>query len=183
MPDGTKRCTSCRKTYFTQGFSADRISMIMRNKQVCYNCAYWMHIMESPPENMEIVDGKCIKVFPMVEEVDESMMLGGNGRVRYFVRPDLSTIKTNDVWEIGVLPKKFKKKMPDTLIEVTEAAYEKTNKTKSRKICTSRGCFDRYSCVRYNRKIETDKIGAYNKIPTRWKAGGEGCSYFIDKDM
>ena len=163
-----------------QGFNTDdRITMIMDREKICYDCAYWKNLINYPPPNMEIVGNTCLKVFPKVEKKEKTMLLGGKGKIRFFIRTDWSELVTsNDIWPIGTIPEIFKEQLKPTLIELPKNIYKKLEKYNRR--CKARGCFDRYNCFRYELEIEKDKIGAFNKIPPAWKVGNEHCRYFIN---
>ena len=163
-----------------QGFNTDdRITKMMDKMQICYDCAYWMNIINYPPPYMEIVGNKCLKVYPKVNNRDKSMLLGGKGKIRYFIRTDWSKmICSNDIWLIGTIPKIFRKKLVPTLIEITSDIYKRLQMNSNQ--CSARGCFDRYHCLRYNLEIEKDHIGTFNKVPSTWKVGNEHCKDFIN---
>ena len=164
---------------FMQGFNDDdRITMRMDKEKICYECAYWKNLIDYPLPHMEIVGNKCMRVLPEVPKRDKSMLLGGKGKLRYFVRTDFSLVRSNDVWSIGVVPERFRKQLPKTMSEVTKNVYLKIQKNGHK--CSARGCFDRYNCFRYNLELEKDHTGAFNKVPPTWKVGNEKCKDFIN---
>lgn len=150
----------------------------MKDKQICYECAYWLSLVDSPPSNLEVVKGMCVQIFPEADKRDKTLILGGKGKMRYFVRPDRSVIKSNDIWKIGKVPKFFLPSFPDTLIEITQKAYKKLNRTNIK--CQARGCYDRYHCFRYNLELESNGKKPFNIVPSNWKIGEEHCRYFIN---
>jgi len=180
---GMKRCVCCNGKYFMDGYDEkDKIVRLMVKEGICYNCAYWKTIIKSPPQYMEVVNNQCLRIFPKVEKKDKSMILGGQGKVRYFMRPDLSVTKSNDIWVIGKVPEVFRDKLPNTMVEITQKGYTRLNVSKNKNKCSARGCFDRYHCVRYRIELENDHIGAYNQVPPAWKVGNERCKFFINKN-
>ena len=179
---GIKSCKHCGKKYFMQGFSTeDRITMMMDREKICYDCAYWKNIINYPLPYMEVVGNICIKVMPKVKKKEKTMLLGGKGKIKYFIRTDWSElVSSNDIWQIGTIPEVFREQLPPTLIELPKNIYKRLEKYMGR--CKARGCFDRYNCFRYNLEVEKDKIGAFNKIPPAWQIGNEHCKHFINLD-
>lgn len=175
-----KRCSHCGKSYYANGFVVeDRVTMLMTKKKLCYDCAYWTNLLHYPPPHTEVAGNKCLRVMPRVKGRDRSMMLGGDGKLRIFLRTDWSEIVySNDVWTIGTIPESFRGIISPTLIEITKKTRDKLKKNMNR--CCARGCFDRYHCLRYKREIENDRIGAFNEVPPAWKIGDEHCKYFIN---
>lgn len=173
------RCKLCNKTYFAQGFNKmDKVARMMDKEQICYDCAYWKNLIVKPPSNMEVVGSSCLRVFPKVQKKTKTMILGGKGKLRYFIRTDWSEMfSSNDVWPIGTIPENFRNQLPATLIEIPRNVYYILEKNKRR--CSARGCMDRYHCLRYKLEIE-DKLGAFNKVPSTWKVGNERCKFFIN---
>lgn len=131
---------------------------------------------DSPIDYLEVINGICLQVNPLVTEVDKTYVLGSKGKKRYFMRPDWSVIVSNDVWTVGIVPDRFKDLFPNTLIEITYKAYKKLEI--NNKKCRSRACFDRYECFRFDRSLE-QQHGAFNSIPKTWKRGAEKCGAFI----
>lgn len=176
---GIKHCSHCHSRYFAQGYNTeDRITMMMDRYKICYDCAYWQNIINYPPKNMEIIGNKCMIVLPFVEKKDKSMLLGGQGKKRFFARYDLSLVCSNDVWSIGTVPEIFRGQLKSTLFEINEKTYNKIKRNGHK--CSARGCFDRYHCLRYSIELEKDHIGEFNKIPPAWRIGNEHCPDFID---
>ncbi len=177
--NGIKFCKYCGARMLLQGYDTQhRLAHIMNRETICYDCAFWLDIREFPPEYMEIVGDKCMKVCPVADKKDKSLILGGKGRMRYFIRNDNTVIQSNDIWLIGIIPERFRKDFKPTAKEITLKAFNKL--LKNSKKCKARGCFDRYHCFRYDLTLE--KNGAFNSIPFKWNAGDEHCKFFIDLD-
>lgn len=176
---GFKRCRQCNAMVLIQVYDAnDKIARLMNKEGLCYDCAYWENVYRNPPKDIEFLGNRCLKILPMVKKRDKTMLLGGKGKLRYFVRNDLSVIRSNDIWTIGTVPENYREKLPSTIREITNAAYKKLSKH-SRK-CMARGCFDRYNCIRYRIELENDHIGAFNEVSPFWKVGGENCKDFVN---
>lgn len=176
---GIKFCKICGTRILMQGYNPqNRLAHIMSSKQICYECAFWEDLIAYPPEYMEIVGNKCMRIMPMVQTKDKSIILGGKGKKRYFIRPDWSLFMSNDIWIISTIPQFFQKKLLPTATEISKSLYERLLKNNKR--CQAIACFDRYKCLRYKNELEVN--GAYNKVPAKWKPGNEYCKYFINID-
>lgn len=176
---GLKWCNCCGTKILFMGYdTGGRIGYLMDKKNICYECAFWQNIIDYPPEHYEIVGSKCLKIMPLVKDKDRSMILGGKGKRRFFMRPDLTVFVSNDVWNIGTIPVHLRGQLPPTAFEITKRAY--ATLTKNPKRCIARGCFDRYHCARYKIELE-DETGPFNKVPLSWKTGDERCRSFMNK--
>lgn len=176
--NGMRFCKSCGARILLQGYdSQHRLTHIMDKKMICYECAFWQDILNYPPEHIEIIGGKCLKVYPVGDKRDKTLILGGNGKMRYFMRQDESIFQSNDIWNIGIIPQHFANKFQPTAIEITQRAYHQLKQNKKK--CQARACLDRYHCFRYNRELERN-CGPYNSIPPKWKIGDEHCGSFIN---
>lgn len=177
--NGIKFCKYCGARLLFQGYdSSNRLTHIMKREMICYTCAFWQDIRDYPPEYMEVISNKCIKICPVANKKDKSLILGGKGKMRYFIRDDFSTLQSNDIWLIGVIPDRFRRDLEPTVKEITQRTFKKLQKNPMK--CKARGCFDRYHCLRYNLDLERD--GAFNSVPLKWNAGDEHCKFFIDLD-
>lgn len=176
--NGIRFCKSCGKRMLLQGYHDEhRLSRIMQQKCICFECAYWEDMKDYPPKYSEVLGDKILKIMPEVIDPDRTMLLGGKGKLRYFRKTDGTIIRSNDVWLIATVPEKHKKDFPATVMELTRLCYDRLTRDKRR--CKSKACYDRYSCLRYDIKMEILK-GAYNSVPTFWKIGDTHCKYFMD---
>lgn len=177
--NGIRFCTCCGTRILFQGYDTQhRLTHTMQQNTICYTCAFWKDIIDYPPEYMEIIGQKCMKVFPVADKSDKSLILGGKGKMHYFVRNDLSVFQSNDIWVVGVIPERFQIQLQPTAHEITSKTFKRLQKNPMK--CKARGCFDRYHCLRYN--LELEKDGPFNPIPLKWNIGDEHCKFFIDFD-
>lgn len=175
--NGIRFCQFCGERMLFQGYELrDRLSRIMTKEKICYECAYWKELLEYPLKNLEVVDNKLLRILPLVPKRDRSMLLGGDGKMRYFMRTDHTLFKSNDVWTIGTIPERFRVKFPTTAFELTSNSFKRLSRDSNK--CIARGCFDRYHCLRYKIEIEEEN-GPYNIIPKNWKTGDEHCRFFV----
>lgn len=174
-----KRCSHCGAKLWMNGYDTKgRIAYLIKQKSLCYDCAYWIDLYEYPPEFLEIINGECFRIHPFVERKDKTIILGGGGKTKFFMRSDYSVLKSNDIWKIGKVPDRFRDRFPDTVSEINKKTYN--NLKRNNRKCNAKGCLDRYQCFRYNLNQEKDK--PFNKVPSNWKIGGEHCGFFIPKD-
>lgn len=179
MLNGIRFCKCCGARMLFQGYDIQhRLAHIMNRETICYDCAFWQDIREYPPEHMEIVGNKCMKIYPVADKKDKSLILGGKGKMRYFIRNDNTVFQSNDIWFIGIVPERFRKDFKPTAKEITQKAFKKLLKNSLK--CKARGCFDRYHCFRYN--LELERNGAFNSVSLNWNVGDEHCKFFIDLD-
>lgn len=177
--NGVRFCKYCGSRMLFQGYDIQhRFTYIMNRDTICYTCAFWQDILEYPPECMEIIGSRCMKIYPVADKKDKSLILGGKGKMHYFVRHDLSIFQSNDIWLIGTIPENFRDRLKPTAKEITQKTFIKLQRNPMK--CKARGCFDRYHCLRYN--LELEQNGAFNSVPLKWKVGDEHCKFFIDID-
>lgn len=175
--NGVRRCGNCNKRILMQGYNINKhIGELMDKCCICYECAFWQELIDYPHADMEVVGNQCLKVGGVENKWNKVLILGGKGVMRYFMRLDFSTFRSNDVWLIGTIPERFRKQIPPTAIEITSKAYNQLNRNNKR--CLARGCMDRYNCVRFDLSLE-DKKGAANTVPDSWKVGDEHCGFRI----
>lgn len=178
--DNIGTCKSCGKKIWTLGYnSQNRIAYLMQKEGVCYDCAFWEDLIAYPHQYMEVVKNQCLKICPVADKKDKTLLLGGKGKKRYFMRPDGSLFESNDIWVIGTIPERFISQLPITAIEISLKAYQSLKR--NNKKCNARACLDRYHCFRYDKQIEFDDNGPYNQIPPTWKVGDEHCRFFINR--
>lgn len=179
MLNGIRFCTYCGARMLLQGYDTQhRLAHIMKQEGICYTCAFWRDIQDYPPEHLEIIGHKCLKVCPVADKKDKALILGGKGKMRYFIREDFTTFQSNDIWLIGIIPEIFLGDFKSTAKEITQKTFKKLQRNGQK--CKSRGCFDRYHCLRYDLALECD--GAFNSVPLKWNAGDERCKFFINLD-
>lgn len=158
---------------------AETLARIVKEKDICYECAFWTNLIDEPPDGLQVTGGKCYNVLPFIENPTIYMTLGSGGNTRYFLTNDYELIKSNDVWFIGTIPQRFKEHLPNTGWFCSKKVYEKWSNFNGR--CYERGCFDRYKCLRFKTEIEIQE-GAFNSLPPVWKYGDECCRDFINTD-
>lgn len=172
-------CSQCGCRLLLQGYMEDhRLSRIMQQRHICFECAYWGEMKEYFPKHYEVMGNMVLKIIPEVTEKDPTILLGGKGKIRYFVRTSDNTLfKSNDIWLIGTIPGRFKDNFKPTVIEVNGYCYKRLLTFKRK--CKSKACFSRYRCFRYDLSIEV-KNGPYNKIPKFWDFNRSYCKFFMD---
>lgn len=177
-----KRCEVCDKKFLRikrVPKGADDLSGMVDSRHICYECAYWLQFIEKRPEHIQIANGVCYQIFPFIEEPTLSMLLGGDGKKRFFVTKDRQVIKSNDIWVIGTIPERFRDQLPDTGWFCNKSVYGRL--FNFNKMCREVGCLDRYKCFRFRTELELEN-GPFNQLPKKWNVGDEHCRYFIHTD-
>lgn len=175
---GMRICKYCGRRILLQGYDSDnRLTRIMEKNTLCYECTFWMDIINFPPDHLEVINNQCLKIYPVADKKDRTLILGGKGKMRNFMRLDGEIFQSNDIWVIGTIPARFSHQLQPTAFEITARAYRQLKQNKKK--CKARACLDRYHCFRYDRNLEKDSK-PYNSIPPKWKIGDEHCGFFIN---
>lgn len=171
-------CSKCGVRLLDAGHDRHhRLYKRMTDENLCHECAYWLDLIESPGEYLEVIDGVCYRIYPMADKRDCTVLLGGKGIRRFFARKDLTPFESNDIWLVGAVPQRFIEHFPDTAFEITRYGFNRLSVNHKR--CKARLCFDRYHCLRYMTELESN--GPLNEIPNNWRVGNEHCPPFINK--
>lgn len=179
-----RKCNVCGKKFLRAEYNLRRSSNdildYVKENGVCFECGYWLYLMNHKPRGFQVTNGIAYRILPFIEQPTISMLLGSKGKKCYFVTKRRKLIKSNDVWVIGKIPERFRKKFPDTGWFCDKRVYGRL--LKFDKLCKEAGCLDRYKCFRFDTKLEL-KNGPYNKVPEKWTIGGERCGFFINTDL
>lgn len=179
-----RKCNVCKKKFFRAEYSLKRSSNDIldyaKENGVCFECAYWLHLMKHKPKGFQVANGIAYRVLPFIEQPTISMLLGSKGKKYYFVTKRRKLIKSNDVWVIGKIPERFRKDISDTGWFCDKRVYGRL--LRFDRLCKEVGCLDRYKCFRFDTKLEL-KNGPFNKVPEKWVIGGERCGFFINTDL
>lgn len=143
----------------------------MTKNHVCYNCAFWLDIIEHPIYNHEIIDGFYFIVHPFVHRPYHATGFS-LGREYYIRKNNGKLIKTNNIECRGEIPAQFREQLSDTAVFLPMIAYQ--NLVNHPFECHARGCWDRYTCLRYNIEYEREE-GAFNEVPENHIPGEEHC--------
>lgn len=171
-------CKCCGEKYEADEYNPkSHIVKLMKKKGLCFQCAFWTQHIENPLPNREIINGVHYVFKPY--QSSRSVFQGSGGHVFYIMHPDNSVLMSNNVWCQGDVPKRFRKQLPDTARIISKGVYSQLYNNPFR--CKSKGCWDRYWCLRYDLSIE-EKSGPWNVVPTDHKPGGEFCVSFINKN-
>lgn len=166
-----RKCNSCGNTFWDFTDSKENWS-----GAVCSDCAIWLELIRTGRPYLETIAGICYDFLPPQKDIGAGDTLGG-GRMRYILKKDGSVKKSNDIWKVGVVPYRFRDKLPDTGWWITRKVYYRL--LRGTFSCENMGCYDRYHCLRYNIKSEYG-TGPYNIIPKNWIVGDERCPSFCN---
>ena len=175
----TYKCSMCGKPdnlgYYNS--SCDLLDM-MRERKLCYQCAFWTTLLGNLPEHYEVIGRRMYIVTPIPESPDTYEGGGVQGADSFIYKPDRTFYRSLHTCEVGKIPEAFDKHFPDTAMFCTAMTYSRLIRNDF--ICRGKGCWDRYHCLRYDMACEKD--GPFNIIPDYYKVGMEECPSFINKN-
>jgi len=171
-------CSCCGAPTELADFDQQAIlTIMMRKRQLCFTCAFWLDKIEHPHPDREIVNGlHCI--FHQWQKLPHFSAF--RGTTAYILKKDGTVKRSNNVWFQGCIPERFKPQLPDTAKFITKEAYYKIRDNVNF-FCNKKGCWDRYNCFFYHKEL-MEANGAWNKIPESHKTGDENCELFLNKD-
>ena len=171
-------CTKCGKKMYLLAHDPDsEICRLMKERQLCYDCAYWIHLASHPKEYMQIIAGIYYTFYPPVPKRKLGEMLGGRG-MKYIYLKDGSILKSNDIWRVGMIPERFRDILPDTAWWIDKESFHKLRRIEPF-TCTNQGCYDRYHCYWFDIRSEYQR-GPWNIVPRTHIPGKEHCPSFIN---
>lgn len=171
------KCSICGAEYELSSFDMHKpLPQLMKKRGLCFNCAFWIDKIESPNPDREIINGEHYMFPPSCPNQDFKRT---GGRRVYVMRNDGSLISSNNMWFQGVIPERFREKLTDTAKFISKQTFLKIQSNPFK--CISKGCWDRYHCLRYEISIE-EKSGPWNVIPQKHIVGQEECESFINKN-
>lgn len=84
-------------------------------KQLCFSCDYWLRLVNHPHAvrvmGVHFVDGGYLPDAPR-------SCLGFGGKLHVVEFKDGRRVTTNNLWHQGVIPKRFRDRMPDNAMFV-----------------------------------------------------------------
>ncbi|NDV63966.1 hypothetical protein [Bacteroides sp. 224] len=173
-----QNCSICGDSYDLEEFQKQLpLTQLMKQRNICFKCAFWLDKIENPNPNREIIDGQHCTFHPSQNE--RSYFQGCGGREFYILRNDKSLAMSNNVWFQGKIPDRFRESLPNTAQFISKRTYTKLKNNSFQ--CKAKGCWDRYHCLRYDISIE-EGAGPWNIIPKTHNPGEENCESFINKN-
>lgn len=170
------KCNLCHREDDLDGYIVNNaITQIMQERQVCFQCAFWMDKIAHPCEGTEIIGGHYYIVYPFVKR-PENVLKGSYGKEFYIRKFDGTLLKSNNVWYQGEIPEHFRDQYPNTANFLSLLTYMRLLKDNHK--CYAKGCWDRYHCVRYDLSCESGS--PFNIVPKKHVIGNEKCPSFIN---
>jgi hypothetical protein len=169
-------CSICRNNYDPEQFDKKSpLVQIMTERGICFQCAFWSDKIENPDPNREIINGEHYTFHPF--QKNPLYFQGHGGRIFYILHNDKSLLRSNNVWFQGIIPDRFKEKLPNTAKLISKKTYSllKINNF----TCKTKGCWDRYHCIRYDLSIEKNSK-PWNIVPKNHVIGSERCVNFVN---
>lgn len=173
-----QRCSKCNAAYEQDSFDPrQKLTVLMKQRELCFQCAFWIDKIEKPPEYAEVVNGSHFTFHPWNNS--PLAFQGSGGHAFYIIRENGSVLKSNNVWRQGDVPERFREQLPDTARFISKRTYSQLNDNSF--VCKAKGCWDRYNCYRYDLAIE-ETAGPWNVVPQSHTLGDEKCESFINKN-
>lgn len=171
-------CKKCGRMFWTLATDNESpVCQIMEQRDLCGTCAYWTYRLEVPREDTQVIEGIYYDFLPPVKRLHVGEMIGSD-RMRYIMLRDGSVKKSNDIWKIGTVPYVFRDDYPDTAWWIDRETFNKLNRKRTF-VCTKKGCYDRYHCMRYDIRREY-RDGPWNIVPPGHIVGNEHCPSFVN---
>ena len=173
--DNLRTCSLCGKKILDYGYRNGETYNSMSKSELCYECAFWLNLIDNPVDGQEVILGKCYRVHEGGRK--RFFKTYGSKRVLYILKKDGTAMKTNDVWPLGDVPERFKDKLPDTAYWIGKKEFNRLKNGVRR--CKAKGCMDRYHCLLFDYRTEFDRR-PFNFVPNTWKVGDECCRDFVN---
>lgn len=155
----------------------NRVVETMLKQHVCFNCAFWMNIINSQAPPGQIIIGHTYYIAHPYVKRPLNRIKGNNGKEMYIRIFNGELIKSNNVWCKGEIPEQFREQLPDTANFLSLMTFQKLANNNHK--CYARGCWNRYHCIRYN--MDCEKDGPFNTVPQSYIIGSDECPSFINK--
>lgn len=139
---------------------------VVKDKQVCISCAYWVDLAERQPDNMFVIGHECF----MYEK-------GSKHNAVYVLKNKTEVFYSRNIRNIGKVPEYLQHILPDNAQYIDVESYRIINRIQGY-VCKSKGCWDRYHCFWYPLP---EPYEPWNVVPPKHKIGGECCPIFINK--
>lgn len=174
-------CSRCGQTVKISRFNSQApMANLMRKETLCFDCAFWVNYTQHPMPDTHIIDG-ALYTFQPVADVLQYMKRRNTDKIAFAYELETDTPVYSFVCKfITNVPNNFKEQYPDQFKFISKRTYVIMT-GRVYKECLSKGCWDRYHCLWYNKqKAEPNK--PWNDIPTYHQIGGEHCESFIDQE-
>lgn len=125
------KCKYCGREDSPKSYMNCAITQVMENEKCCFNCAFWIDLLErnSNNPNWVIINGSSYTFNPTIETGTNSFTRGFAGSKMYCRKLETGEVlASNNVFHQGTVPEHFKSMFPDTAEFITEKEYE--NETK-----------------------------------------------------
>ena len=110
-------CKLCHKPSEPENYIRDRIREIMEEKQLCFNCAFWLwqhelDTQEREPHTAVIVEGTHYVIGS--ETKSKSTFFRGFGGAHFKIKfHDGTEVETTNLWCQGEIPEHLRHLLPD----------------------------------------------------------------------
>lgn len=114
------RCNDCGKLSPDHtNYIQDRITEIMKEKQVCFRCATWLWHLElnAAGRNFAVIEGHH---FVLDKHTDVAILQGSGGSLFKIRFNDGREVLCDNLWHQGEIPENFRDRFPDNAKFVKE---------------------------------------------------------------
>lgn len=169
-----EHCNICGQTIRQKNYDPlSELSQLAEQRHICCICAFWVYLHEQHIKGLEVIRGSAFIIRPYTRR-PINLLQAGYGQEHYIRRFDGTLIKSNNVWYQGAVPDIFRQYFPDTADFLTLMGYQQLLNDPF--VCNAKGCFDRYTCFRYNIKADEKQ---YNTLPANYVPGSENCPSYV----
>lgn len=136
----------------------------MTTQSVCFECAYWLDLIEHPVAHFQIINHQYFSLPPEVDEGEP---------IHHILTHSGHLFDSTRLFNYGRIPERFWQELPNTANFLSHSRY-RTIKANQEFECDRKGCWDRKHCLWYKGPID------WNEIPESHKVGAEQCPMFIN---
>ena len=162
------KCSLCgaqeNKSFYR---SVNSISELIKKEYLCFSCAFWTDMINNPIRDGCIYKSCYYKALPTDDPI--------KGLVCWVFEIKTHQVKQVKLVSYGKIPSNFLPALSNEYRVITQKTLEEINSSR----CFSKGCLDRYTCMRYELWKEKRP---FNKVPKNYIAGTEKCYQFINQN-
>lgn len=159
-------CAKCGSIVHPHEFHRDpQIYDRMLNDSVCFECAYWMNIIDHRMNYDYIIEHQYYAVLPIIKP---------KKKIAHILTHEGHIIHSSELFRYGEIPERFWDDLPNNANFITHQKA-KSISVNSEFHCDRIGCWDRKYCFWFHGQMD------WNEIPKNHEVGSENCPMFINK--
>ena len=126
----------------------------MLELSVCFECAYWINLIENPVPESHVINHQYFSLPPIVVEGEQ---------IHHILTVDGHLFDSSKLFNYGRVPERFWAELPNTANFLTHARY-RTIKANEHFDCDRKGCWDRKHCLWFKGPLDWNEIHSTHKI-------------------